>query len=173
MIDRLQYYYGIAIRSNKNNLKGMQSATKAALFYVASNKDHNRHYPHCPVGPDSWCKYNKDRANGTTTYKPGPGLPISIVLKLRPIFEELSNEDLLKKCSHGMTQKKNESFHVMLWSRMPKSIYVSFSQLHLRVYDVVANFNIGRKTRILIFEKFNKKRLSASKFDNLEATKEA
>ena len=44
----------------------MQSATKAALFYVASNKDHNLHYPHCPVGPDSWCKYNQGRANGTT-----------------------------------------------------------------------------------------------------------
>ena len=31
-IDRLQNCYGIAIRSNKNNLKGMQSSTKAALF---------------------------------------------------------------------------------------------------------------------------------------------
>ena len=35
MIDRLQNYYGIAVRSNKNNLKGMQTATKAALFHVA------------------------------------------------------------------------------------------------------------------------------------------
>ena len=50
MIERLQNYYGIVIKSNKNNLKGMQSATKAALFHVASNKGHN------PVGPDSWCK---------------------------------------------------------------------------------------------------------------------
>ena len=109
MIDRLQNYYGIAIRSNKNNLKGMQSTTKAPLFHVASNKDHNLHYPHCPIGPDSWCKYNQDYANETTNYKPGPGLPISIVLKLRPIFEELSNEYLLKKCLHGMTQNQNET----------------------------------------------------------------
>ena len=87
MIDRLQKNYGIAIRSNKNNLTGMQSATKAALFHVASNNDHNLHHPHCSVSPDSWCKYNKYHANGTTTYKPGRGLPISIVLKLKPIFE--------------------------------------------------------------------------------------
>ena len=155
MINRLQNYYGIAIRSNKNNLKGMQSATKAALFHVTSNKDHNRHYPHCPVGPDSWYKYSQDRANGTTNYKPRPGLPISIVLKLRPIFEELSNEDLLKKCLHGMTQNQNESFNAMIWSRIPKSTYVSFSQLQLGVYDTVANFNIGRKASILIFKKLN------------------
>ena len=74
----------IVIRSNKNNLN--------TLFHVVSNKDFNLHYPHCPVGPDSWCKYNQDRANGTNNCKPGPGLPISIVLKPRPIlFEELSN----------------------------------------------------------------------------------
>ena len=129
MIDRLQNYYGIAIRSNKNNLKRMQSATKAALFHVASNKDHNLHNPHCPVGQDSWCKYNQDRTNGITNYKPGPGLPISIVLKLRHIFEELSNEDLLKKCLHGMTKNQNESFNAMIWSLTPKSTYVSLSQL--------------------------------------------
>ena len=44
----------------------MQFATKTALFYVASNRDHNLHYPHFPVGPDSWCKYNQDHANGPT-----------------------------------------------------------------------------------------------------------
>ena len=84
MIDRLQNYSDIAIRSNKNNLKQMQSATKTALFQVASN--------------------NQDGANGTINYKPDPGLPIFILLKLRPIFEELNNQDLLKKCLHGITQ---------------------------------------------------------------------
>ena len=155
MINRLQNYYGIAIRSNKNNLKGMQSATKAPLFHVASNKDHNLHYSHCPIGPDSWCKYNQDHVNETTNYKRGSGLPISIALKLRPIFEELSNEYLLKKCLHGMTQNQNETFNAMIWSRIPKSTYVSFSQLQLGVYDTVANFNIGRKASILIFKKLN------------------
>ena len=113
-------------------------------------------------------------------------IPISIVLKLPCIFKELSNEDLLKKCLHRMTQNQNESFNAMIWSRIPKSTYVSFSQLQLGVYDAVANFNIGRKASILIFEKLNmipgkyclegcrkinEKRLSASKYVNLEATK--
>ena len=125
MIDRLQNYYGIAIRSNKNNLKGMQSTTKATLFHVASNKDHDLNYSHCPVGPNSWCKYDKYRVNGTTIYKPGPGLPISIALKFSPIFEELSNGDLLKKCLHAMTRNQNESFNAMIWARILKSTYVS------------------------------------------------
>ena len=81
----------------------MEAATKATLFHVASSKENNLHYPHCPTGSDSSYKYNKVRADNTSTYKPGPGFPISIVLKLKPIFEELSHEDLLSKCLHGLT----------------------------------------------------------------------
>ena len=36
-------------------------------------------------------------------YKPGPGLPLDI-MKLKPIFAELSDESLLEKCLHGKTQ---------------------------------------------------------------------
>ena len=56
----------------------------------------------------------KDRADSTSSYKPGSGLPISIVLKLKPIFEELGHEDLLSKCLHGLTQNQNESFNAVI-----------------------------------------------------------
>ena len=72
----------------------MQAATKATLFHVASSKESNLHYPHRPTGSDSWCKYNKDRADGRSTYKSGPGLLISVVLKLKHVFEELNHEDV-------------------------------------------------------------------------------
>ena len=98
MIDRLQNYYGMAIRQNKNDLKKMQAAVRATLFHVASSKENNWHYPHCPEGKDSWCKFHQDRANGTSTCKPRPGLLLDIVMKLKPIFAELSDESLLEKC---------------------------------------------------------------------------
>ena len=124
----------------------MQAAVRATLFHVASSKQNNWHYPH------RWCKHNRDIANKTTTYKPGPGLPLDIVMKLKPIFEELSNEKLLKKCLHGLTQNQNESFNATIWERLPKTRYVSRTQLEFGVYDAVAIFNIGRKASILIFE---------------------
>ena len=34
-----------------------------SVFHVVSNEDSICHYPHCPMGSDSWCKYNVDRAN--------------------------------------------------------------------------------------------------------------
>ena len=86
VIDKLQNYYGIAIRSNVGDLKGMQSAVLASLFHVASSKDNNYHI-HCPTGPNSWCNFNLDRQNGTSEYKPGPGLPMDILVKhIKPIF---------------------------------------------------------------------------------------
>ena len=63
----------------------MKKAVAASLFHVASSKTNNYHYPHCPEGADSWCRFNRDKANNTETYKPGPGLPASIILKLKPL----------------------------------------------------------------------------------------
>ena len=155
MIDRLQNFYGIAIRQNKGDLKSMQSAVRATLFHVASSKQNNWHNPHCPEGSDSWCKHNQDKANNTNTYKPGPGLPLSVVMKVKPVFEELSTDKLLRKCLHGLTQNQNESFNATIWERLPKTRFDSRTQLEFGVYDAVANFNIGRKASVLIFEKLN------------------
>ena len=57
----------------------MKSAVRAALYYVVSSKNENLHFPHCPEGADSWCRCNCDKGNHTLTYRPGPGLPISVV----------------------------------------------------------------------------------------------
>ena len=144
MIDRLQNYYGKAIRENKNNLRAMQVATRATLFHVASSKDNNWYYRHRPEGNNSWCKFNQDKADGTT-YQPGPGLPLTVLLKLKPIFQVLSHEDLLNKCLHGLTQNQNGRFNAMIWDRVTNSRYVSISQLELGVYDAVEIVALERK----------------------------
>ena len=89
-IDRLQNYGGVAIWQNVGDLKSMKSSFLASLVHVASNKDNSNYYPHCPIGPNSWCKYNADRASNTQTYKPGPDLPRDIIYKIRCIFLELA-----------------------------------------------------------------------------------
>ena len=74
-------------------------------------------------------------------------------MKLKTIFEELSSEKLLQKCVHGLTQNQNESFNDTIWKRIPKTRFVSRTQLEFTVNDAVANFNIGRKRSVLTFEK--------------------
>ena len=43
----------------------------------------------------------------------------------------------------------------MIWERVPKCNYVSLPNLEFGVYDAVANFNVGMKASILIYEKLD------------------
>ena len=132
----------------------MKKAIHATLFHVASSNKNNWH-THCPTGVSSWCRYQQDKVTGATTYKPGPGLPLKIIANLKPIYNDLSTDQLLNKCLHGKTQNQNESYNGTIWERLPKSKYCSFKQLEFGVFDAVANFNIGRKATILIYEKLD------------------
>ena len=75
----------------------------------------------CPAGADSWCRFQQDRAKGTSLYKPGPGLPDEIIRLVKPIYERLSNDALLERCLDGKTQNQNESLNGMIWNRLPLS----------------------------------------------------
>lgn len=154
IIDKLQNYYGIAIRSNSGDLKAMKSAIYASLFHCASSSKRNLHH-HCPDGPSSWCRFKQDKANNTSKYVPGPGLPDHIIKLIKPIFERLSSDDLLSKCLDGKTQNQNESLNGMIWNRIPKNIFVGGNVLELGVYDAVAHFNIGAKAAVDILKEVN------------------
>ena len=127
-------------------IKMSKSAPDTSLFHVASSHKNNYH-THCPTGKNSWCKFNKDEACHTNSYKAGAGLPLEVIAKLKPIYKDLSSTDLLAKCLHGKTKNQNESFNAMIWERLPKTKYVSNTQLQLGVYAVLANFNIGREAQ--------------------------
>ena len=157
VIDKLQNYYGIAIRSNLNDKSAMKKAIGASLFHVgASAETQHEYHIHCPDGGDSWCLYKADKANNTSNYKPGEGIEKEILLKhVKPIFAELSKDELLDKCLDGKTQNQNESYNGMIWKRIPKDTFVKRTQFEIGVYDSVAHFNIGNLATLLIYDKSN------------------
>lgn len=69
LIDTFQRYYGKALRQNKGDLPGMEKAVKAIWNHYASTEETPLH-DYCPEGPDSWCKWQCDQANGTNTFIP-------------------------------------------------------------------------------------------------------
>ena len=62
---------------------------------------------------------------------------------LKPIFVDLSKDDLLLKCVHGLTQNNNESINNVIWKRVPKDIYVGWEALEMGVASAVINYNNG------------------------------
>ena len=70
----------------------------------------------CPEGSNSWCRMQRDQANGTCNFIHGPGLPHSVIEHVKPIVEQLGDKSLVEKCLHGPTQN-HESFNGTVWNR--------------------------------------------------------
>jgi len=145
----------VKLEENNKRIRRQGKAHKqnghATLFHVASSAKNNYH-AHCPTGESSCCRFNSDKVTGLSTYKPGAGLPLTVITHIKPIYEVLSKDELLEKCVHGKTQNQNESFNALIWERLPKTTYVSLTTSKFGTYDAVAHFNIGRKSSVLIFE---------------------
>lgn len=142
LIDRLQNYYGIAIRANVGNLSAMKKATLASLFHCSSTDKQPRHGL-CPLGPKSWCGYQRVEALGQGKYVHKGGLPDDVLNKVKTVYSDLCSDELLMKCLHGKTQNANECFNGLIWQQAPKEVYVSLPTVMFALHDAVAHFNNG------------------------------
>ena len=154
VIDKLQNYFGIALRSNVGDLQKMQDAILACLFHVASSENDNFRV-YCPKTYDSWCQYQRDAINNTNLYTPGAGISNNVIAAIKPVYADLTKPDILQKCLHGLPQNPNESFNSTIWERVQKTVYCGLDTLELAVFDAVANYNYGRKATLDIFEGLN------------------
>ena len=66
-------------------------------------------------------------------------LPPLICSLIKPVFENLSSDDLMKYL-HGGTHNANESFHSIVWLRCPKQTFVGRSRMELAVADDTISF---------------------------------
>ncbi|GIY08120.1 uncharacterized protein CDAR_429331 [Caerostris darwini] len=81
----------------------------------------NPQHSYCPVGPESWCKWCKCEAKGTLeTFEHPSALDDEAQEILKPIYEDLTADDLLERCLGSNTQNNNESFNSCVWQLAPK-----------------------------------------------------
>ncbi|GFV96438.1 uncharacterized protein TNCV_2943711 [Trichonephila clavipes] len=142
LIDRIQNYYGIAIRNNVGNLQKMMSSVIAAFFHCVSGKNNSLH-GQCPKGSESWCRYQRAKAAGSPLKEIEQGLPNKIINQIKPTYLKLGNETLLKKCLHGKTQICNESYNNILWNIVPKNIFIGLETFRLGALLALILYNSG------------------------------
>ncbi|GBN83045.1 hypothetical protein AVEN_39397-1 [Araneus ventricosus] len=94
-IDKLQNYYGIAIRSNVRSIEKMQSAVIAAFFHCCSSH-RNLMHGQCPDGKDSWCRYKRALSDKKQYLEKSPDLPNSVLKEIKGTYLELCDKNLLK-----------------------------------------------------------------------------
>ena len=187
VIDKLQNYFGIALRANCTTVENMQNAIWASFFHVASSEKNNYH-SNCETSSVSWCQYQRGKMNGTNLYKPGAGISMAVISVVKPMYLDLIKPAQLNKCLHGLTQNQNESFNCTIWDRALKVTYCSYDKMEFAVYDAVSNFNDGRQasvdilqylnihpgyhTRVMAFE-LNKRRKYLAMYKSKESTKKS
>ena len=152
VIDKMQNYYGKAIRENKGDLKGMQTSISAILNHMVKSEKVSlkQQHKHCPKTKNTWCKFWKDKQDKTQLYSEDNRLPEVFMKELQPTFTRLSNDGLLNRCLQGMTQNQNEAANGMLWSRCPKTRFCGARRVRIAVCETVAVFNTGSGSKAVI-----------------------
>lgn len=67
----------------------------------------------------------------------------NVVSHISPVYERLSNLELLSRCSKGLTQNANEALHAVLWRKCPKITFVSKGKIELAAVHAISEFNMG------------------------------
>lgn len=153
VIATLTSYYGNAIRANSSSVENMKQAVWAVWFHKSSTDDNPMHSL-CPKGADSWCPYQKAlHDNNLKMYKHKNNLPVAVMEAIKPIFRDLCDPKLLKRCVGGFTQNPNESFHSKIWKVCPKTGFYGRRVVQIGTYDAVVTFNDGMDGRLKVFER--------------------
>ena len=144
---KLQLYYGRALRSNVGNADATRDAVWATLFHSTST-DADPHHTRCPRGLDSWCCFNKSVALGLpmpqhNPHTVGTMLDRDVTFKLVPIYERMTDDNLLVRMTTGGTQNANESLNSLIWLYCPKTQFVGHRTVVSAVQSAVARFNGG------------------------------
>jgi len=141
---KIQNYYGRAIKEYSNDVDLLKKRIFAILFHLSST-DQNPKHQHCPTGSNSWCFWQRALANSVD---PGPHkdhetVPTDIGKRMVPIFQRLSEESLLQRCSRHGTQNPNESLHNLIWRLCPKIDFVGRKTVETAVLLSLCQFSMG------------------------------
>lgn len=144
LIDKLSIYYGLAIRRHSDSLEDMKKAIWATLYHKISTNSKPQHH-FCPEGSNSWCGWQLHKAvsGNKSRYNHDPAMPMEVFKAIKPVYEELSSDELLTRCLGGFTQNSNESFNSLVWSFAPKSVSSGKAILDIAVNLAVLAFNDG------------------------------
>ena len=151
-INKIQNYYGRAIKDNADDVEVAKKRIFAILLHLSSSDAHPKHV-HCPPGERSWCFWQRACAKNINpgSHKEHETLPSDIGKKLVPIFNRLSDPGLLKRCSKARTQNPNDAMHHLIWKLCPKQTYVGRNTIETAVAMAVCQFSMGSSFRQTIF----------------------
>lgn len=136
-IDRVQNYYGKAIRDNKNNLEGIRTIIKTIDHHITKRDTLSLCKQHScrPKSSDTWCKYWKAQNEKAFLYNENNRLHQVFKNEIEPKFTRLSNHYLLTRCLKWMTENQNEAADGILSCKCPKTKFYGARKMIYRMQN--------------------------------------
>ncbi|GBN50487.1 hypothetical protein AVEN_176433-1 [Araneus ventricosus] len=129
LIKKLTTYYGYAIKKNKINLFSMRKDIWAIwMHFLSTDADPQHHF--CPTGEK---------------FKHKSSVPKAVMDTIKPIFKDLSNSALLKRCLGGKTQNTNKSLNSLVWNFCSKNTNSSKKIAQIASNLACISYNRGEK----------------------------
>lgn len=88
------------------------------------------------------------------SFKHKSSIPVPVMDAIKPVFTDLTKEDLLQRCLGGYTQTRNLSLNSCIWKNVPKQFFCGRKLLEIGVSEAVLIFNGGQKSRLDVVSKF-------------------
>ncbi|KAL7288345.1 hypothetical protein TKK_0017679 [Trichogramma kaykai] len=85
--------------------------------------------------------------NTARDYKP---FPDDVLAAIKPIYKELSSDNLLERCVSGFTQNNNESYNQLIWKITPKLLPAGSKIVEIAAYTAACMFNRGTEALLAI-----------------------
>ena len=151
---KIQTYYGRAVKDNANDIPLLKKQIFAIFFHMCSSDKHPKHM-HCPPGEKSWYFFQRSLAKSEEpgSHKHHDTVSAEVGKQLVPIFDRLSEPELLKRCTQAMTQNSNESLHNMIWKVCPKTIFVGRKMIGTAVAIAACQFTMGTTFKVTLCKK--------------------
>ena len=141
MIDKLNVYYGPAIRRNHDSVEKMKNAIWATYYHYSST-DENPHHEKCPSGEDSWSEWQKAAASDALElFKRSPSYWRSGSHEAH--LWGLEQGRTFAAMFGGFTQNNNESLNQLIWKISPKRVSRTSTVVEIAANVAACTFNEG------------------------------
>ncbi|XP_067119238.1 uncharacterized protein, partial [Centruroides vittatus] len=101
------------------------------------------HHTFCLTSVQYWFHFKQALEEPSRKRKHTPTLPKEIGQALLPIYKQLTDQELLKRCTRNKTQNNNESLHSLIWQKCPKINFASLKTISTATSLAIMQFNRG------------------------------
>ena len=149
---RITYMYQLAVKHHKGCVEQILQSILAILYHYSATDEtvavaHNK----CPIGADSWCRYQAAISQGLRPPKhPGP----EAVQLVKDVFDRYNYDKqfFVEQIAEGQTSNHNEALHNILFTMIPKTNAISYTTMRLGSALAVIRYNGGFTDLLSVFE---------------------